>query len=198
MPFDEFTIEQRAGDLVPNKNLETLVATGFNRNTLTNREAGTDPEQFRDEQVLDRAATLGTVWMGLTTGCAQCHNHKYDPISQKEFYQLTAFFNTQEEINVPAPMPGEWGAYLAARPEFERKKKALFDEYKLAEAEADWESKLREATTNPGHHDDWHYAYNEFTHNVDNARKLLFMGPAKRSEVQQTQIFDYFLGSCGA
>ena len=98
MPFDQFTIEQLAGDLLPNRNLDTLVATGFNRNTLTNREGGTDPEQFRDEQVLDRAATLGTVWMGLTVGCAQCHNHKYDPISQKEFYQLTAFFNTQEEV----------------------------------------------------------------------------------------------------
>lgn len=83
MPFDEFTIEQLAGDLLPNRNIDTLVATGFNRNTLTNREGGTDPEQFRDEQVLDRAATLGTVWLGLTVGCAQCHNHKFDPISQK-------------------------------------------------------------------------------------------------------------------
>ena len=104
MPFDEFTIEQLAGDLLPNRNLDTLVATGFNRNTLTNREGGTDPEQFRDEQVLDRAATLGTVWLGLTVGCAQCHNHKFDPISQKEFYQLTAFFNTQEEVNIQAPL----------------------------------------------------------------------------------------------
>src|SRR5882724_9198172 len=198
LPFDQFTIQQLAGDLTPERTPDTLVATGFNRNTLTNREGGTDPEQFRDEQVLDRAGTLGTVWLGLTVGCAQCHNHKFDPISQKEFYQLTAFFNTQEEINIPAPMPGELGPYLAARPEFDRKKKALFEEYKLPEAEADWEAKLREATTNPGHHDDWDYAYNEFTHNVDSARKLLFMDPAKRSEVQQTQMFHYFIGSCGA
>ena len=131
LPFDEFTIEQLAGDLLPNRNLDTLVATGFNRNTLTNREGGTDPEQFRDEQVLDRAATLGTVWMGLTVGCAQCHNHKYDPISQKEFYQLTAFFNTQEEVNIQAPLPGELGPYLAARPEYDRKRKALLEEYKI-------------------------------------------------------------------
>jgi mono/diheme cytochrome c family protein len=197
MPFDEFTIEQLAGDLMPNRNQDTVVATGFNRNTLTNREGGTDPEQFRDEEVLDRAATLGTVWMGLTVGCAQCHNHKYDPISQKEFYQLTAFFNTQEEVNLRAPLPGEVGPYLAARPEFDRKKKALLEEYKIPEALADYESKLREAATNPGHHEDWDFAYGEFTHTVDNARKVLFLDPAKRSELQQTAMLDVFLGSCG-
>jgi Protein of unknown function (DUF1553)/Protein of unknown function (DUF1549)/Planctomycete cytochrome C len=197
LPFDQFTIQQLAGDLLPDRNLDTLVATGFNRNTLTNREGGTDPEQFRHEQVLDRAATLGTVWLGLTTGCAQCHNHKYDPISQKEFYQLTAFFNTQEEVNIMAPMPGEAGPYLAARPEFLRRKNALFETYEIYEAEADWESKLREAATNPGHHEDWDFAYGELTHNVDSARKVLFMDPAKRTEVQQTQMMDYFLSGCG-
>jgi mono/diheme cytochrome c family protein len=197
MPFDEFTIEQLAGDLLPNKNIDTLVATGFNRNTLTNREGGTDPEQFRDEQVLDRAATLGTVWMGLTVGCAQCHNHKYDPISQKEFYRIAAFFNTEEEVNIPAPMPGELGPYLTARPEFDRKKKALLEEYHIPDAQADYESKLREAASNPGHHEDWDFAYGEFTHTVDNARKVLFLDPAKRSEVQQTAMLDVFLGSCG-
>jgi hypothetical protein len=197
LPFDQFTIEQLAGDLLPNRNQDTLIATGFNRNTLTNREGGTDPEQFRDEQVLDRAATLGTVWLGLTAGCAQCHNHKYDPITQKEFYQLTAFFNTQEEVNIQAPLPGELGPYLAARPEYDRKKKALLEEYKILGALADYEAKLREAATNPGHHDDWDFAYGEFTHTVDNARKVLFLDPAKRSEVQQNAMLDVFLGSCG-
>jgi hypothetical protein len=182
LPFDQFTIQQLAGDLLPNRNLDTLVATGFNRNTLTNREGGTDPEQFRDEQVLDRAATLGTVWMGLTVGCAQCHNHKYDPISQKEFYQLTAFFNTQEEVNIQAPLPGELGPYLAARPAYDL---------------ADYESKLRESALHPGTHDDWDFAYGEVTHTVDNARKVLFLDPAKRSEVQQNAMLDVFLGSCG-
>ena len=197
LSFDEFTIEQLAGDLLPHRNQDTLIATGFNRNTLTNREGGTDPEQFRDEEVLDRAATLGTVWMGLTVGCAQCHNHKYDPITQKEFYQLTAFFNTQEEVNIPAPLPGELGPYLAARPEYDRKRKALLDEYKIPEAFADYQSKLREAATHPGHHEDWDFAYGEFTHTVDNARKVLFLDPAKRSEIQQNAILDVFFGSCG-
>jgi hypothetical protein len=196
LPFDEFTIQQLAGDLLPNRNADTLVATGFNRNTLTNREGGTDPEQFRDEQVLDRAATLGTVWMGLTVGCAQCHNHKYDPISQKEFYQLTAFFNTQEEVNIQAPLPGELGPYLAARPEYDRQRRALLEVFKVPENLADYESKLRESALHPGTHDDWDFAYGEFTHTVDNARKVLFLDPAKRNEVQQAAMLDVFLGSC--
>jgi len=197
MPFDQFTTEQLAGDLVPNRTIDTLVATGFNRNTLTNREGGTDPEQFRDEQVLDRAATLGTVWLGLTVGCAQCHNHKFDPIAQKEFYQLTAFFNTQEEVNIPAPMPGELGPYLAARPDYDKKRRALLEEYKIPAAEADWEDKLRYAQQHPTEHDDWIFAYGEYTHTVDNAKKVLFMDPARRSEVQQNALLATFLGSCG-
>ena len=197
MPYDEFTIEQLAGDLLPNRTIGDLVATGFNRNTLTNREGGTDPEQFRDEQVLDRAATLGTVWLGLTVGCAQCHNHKFDPISQKEFYQLTAFFNTQEEVNIPAPLPGEVGPYLEARPAYEQKRAALLDEYGIPKVEKDWEDKLRYACLHPGEHDDWDFAYGEFTHTVDNAKKVLFMDPAKRSELERTAITDTLLGSCG-
>lgn len=197
MPYDEFTIEQLAGDQLPNRTTETLVATGFNRNTLTNREGGTDPEQFRDEQVLDRAATLGTVWLGLTVGCAQCHNHKFDPISQKEFYQLTAFFNTQEEVNIPAPLQGETGPYLRARADYDQRRQALLMEYHVPENQADWEDKLRYAALHPGEHDDWSFAYGEFTHNIDGARKVLFKSWTERSEVQQNQMTDYFLSSCG-
>ena len=197
MPYDEFTIDQLAGDLLPNRTTDTLVATGFNRNTLTNREGGTDPEQFRDEQVLDRAATLGTVWLGLTVGCAQCHNHKFDPISQKEFYQLTAFFNTQEEVNAAAPMPGELGPYLEARPAYDKKRAELLAEYKIPEAEADWEDKLRYAEQHPGEHDDWSFAYGEFTHNIDSAKKVLFLDRARRTELQERAMLDYFLSACG-
>lgn len=103
MPFDQFTIEQLAGDLLPNPTWEQLIATGFHRNTLINEEGGTDDEQFRVEAVVDRVNTTGAVWLGLTVACAQCHTHKFDPITQKEYYQLFAFFNNCEDVNKAAP-----------------------------------------------------------------------------------------------
>lgn len=97
MPFDQFTVEQLAGDMLPHPTESQKIATGFHRNTQLNEEGGIDKEQFRIESVFDRVATTGTVWLGLTIGCAQCHDHKFDPIEQKEYYQLFAFFNNQEE-----------------------------------------------------------------------------------------------------
>ncbi len=97
LPYDQFTIEQLAGDLLPNATMDQRVATGFHRNTQINQEGGIDPEQFRIDSVFDRVATTGTVWLGLTIGCAQCHDHKFDPIEQKEYYRFFAFFNNQDE-----------------------------------------------------------------------------------------------------
>jgi hypothetical protein len=99
LPYDQFTIEQIAGDLLPHPTQEQLVATAFHRNTMTNTEGGTDPEEFRVAAVKDRAATTAQVWMGLTLGCAQCHSHKFDPITNKEYYQFCAFFNQTEDAN---------------------------------------------------------------------------------------------------
>lgn len=102
-PFDEFTIEQIAGDMLPSPTTEQLVATGFHRNTLINEEGGTDQEQFRVEAVADRVATTGSVFLGLTLGCARCHTHKYDPISQVEYYELFALLNNCEEPSIEVP-----------------------------------------------------------------------------------------------
>jgi len=96
-PFNEFTIEQLAGDLLPNATTDQILATAFNRNHRIQTEGGAIDEEWRTEYVIDRVETMGSVWMGLTLGCARCHDHKYDPISQKEFFQLFALFNNLEE-----------------------------------------------------------------------------------------------------
>lgn len=103
MPFDQFTIEQMAGDMLPKATSEQLVATGFHRNTLFNEEGGTDQEQFRVEAIADRVATTGSVFLGLTLGCARCHTHKYDPITQAEYYQLFALLNNCDEPTLEVP-----------------------------------------------------------------------------------------------
>lgn len=103
LAFDRFTVEQLAGDLLPNPTIQQRVATGFHRNTLINNEGGTKPEQFRVEQAKDRIDTTGLVWMGLTIGCAKCHSHKFDPISHHEYYRLYAFFNSTKDVNSVAP-----------------------------------------------------------------------------------------------
>ena len=105
MPFDQFTIRQLAGDLLPNATTDDLVATGFHRNTPINEEGGIDVEQFRVDSIVDRVNTTGTVFLGLTVGCCQCHDHKFDPISQREYYQLFAFFNSVDEPKLELPTP---------------------------------------------------------------------------------------------
>ena len=97
MPFDQFTIEQLAGDLLPNATLEQKIATGFNRNHRYNSEAGLVVEEFLLENAVDRVETTGTLWMGLTLSCARCHDHKYDPFTQRDYYGMIAFFNSVPE-----------------------------------------------------------------------------------------------------
>lgn len=102
-PFDEFTAEQLAGDLLPNPTPDQMVAAGFHRLTLSNHEDGVDPAEFVAKSKVDRVATTGVAWLGLTLGCAECHSHKYDPISQREFYQIYSFFNAAEEFDTKLP-----------------------------------------------------------------------------------------------
>jgi hypothetical protein len=153
LPFDQFTIEQLAGDLLPGAGLSQKTATGFHRNTLTNREGGTDKEQFRVEACVDRVNTTAKVFLGLTLGCAQCHDHKYDPFSQREYYELFAFFNSDKEVDLPARLPGSDEAGRRAGEQFERKKAELLDaiaRYKkeqLASAVRKWEGALTREQT---------------------------------------------------
>ncbi len=117
MPFDRFSIEQIAGDMLPNATLEQKIATGFHRNTMLNEEGGIDPLEFRFNAMVDRVATTGTVWLGLTVGCAQCHTHKFDPIPHTEYFQMMAFLNNADEpeLEIPAPDAAERAKADAAR-----------------------------------------------------------------------------------
>ena len=105
MPYDQFTVEQLAGDLLPNPTRDQIIATGFHRNTMTNTEGGTDDEEWRVAAVKDRTNVTVQAWMGLTMGCAECHTHKYDPITQREYYSFFAFFNQTEDTDQPNESP---------------------------------------------------------------------------------------------
>jgi mono/diheme cytochrome c family protein len=107
MPYDQFIIEQIAGDLLPNATQDQVVATGFLRNSMINEEGGIDPEQFRMEAMFDRMDAIGKSILGVTIQCAQCHNHKYDPLKQDEYYRMFAFLNSSHESNVPVYTPEE-------------------------------------------------------------------------------------------
>jgi Protein of unknown function (DUF1553)/Protein of unknown function (DUF1549)/Planctomycete cytochrome C len=154
MPYDQFTVEQLAGDLLPNATLDQRIATGFQRNHRINAETGSIAEEFHAENLVDRASTVGTVWLGLTVGCARCHDHKYDPIATRDFYSLFAFFNSVEEagnggtadprgnfkpvLRLPAPELDSQLAAKAAEVEAARAKLSELDE-QLAPKEAEWE-----------------------------------------------------------
>ena len=150
LPYDRFVIEQMAGDLLPDAGIEQRVATGFHRNTLTNREGGVDKEQFRIEQIVDRTNTTASVFLGLTMACAQCHDHKYDPLSQQEYFELFAFLNEAEEKNIPATLEPEMAAYWRAKREWDLRQEMLIGkmeaertplEEELAPKLADWEAR---------------------------------------------------------
>ncbi len=150
MPFDRFTIEQLAGDLLPNATKTQKVASAFHRNTVINEEGGVDPEQMRIEAAMDRTATTGSVWLGLTVGCAQCHTHKFDPIPHKEYYQFYAFFNSSSDVNNRgATVPVVRGELLGELPPDKITAPAI--DPVLAERQATWEkaemTRLASATT---------------------------------------------------
>lgn len=148
-PFDQFTVEQLAGDLLPNPTLEQRIATGFHRNHMVTNESGVIDEEYRVEYVADRVETTGAVWLGLTIGCARCHDHKYDPISQKEYYQLFAFFNQVPENGLTTGVPGPVLNVPTAEYEQELQKRRIHREQcdqafkpfeeRLKQRQAEWE-----------------------------------------------------------
>jgi hypothetical protein len=143
MPFDRFVIDQIAGDLQPAATVAARIATGFHRNTPINQEGGIDVEQFRDESIVDRVNTTGTVFLGLTIGCAQCHDHKYDPISQRDYYRLFAFFNNVDEPEMEITTPSETARRREVRDRIDRFHRELAGRYPdLDERERRWEESL--------------------------------------------------------
>jgi hypothetical protein len=107
LPFDQFTLEQIAGDLLPQSTLQQRVATGFLRNSMLNQEGGIEPEQFRTEALIDRMDAIGKTWLGLSINCCQCHNHKFDPLTQKDYYSMFAFLNNDDEPSIEVPTKEE-------------------------------------------------------------------------------------------
>ncbi|MFN0106502.1 MAG: PSD1 and planctomycete cytochrome C domain-containing protein [Bryobacteraceae bacterium] len=197
MGFDRFTIAQTAGDLLPGATTEDRVATGFHRNVLTNREAGVDRAEARYEQLINRTNTLGTAWLGLTVGCAQCHDHKFDPFSQREFYQLYAFFNEADDVDIDAPLPGERGPYLKALPAYRADREKLLNEYKIPDLQARWEEKMRAAYANPGKDAEFDFWITSMSAMVDHAMRMLHKKPAERTDREVDILADYFIANPG-
>ena len=205
LPFDQFTIAQLAGDLLPNGSTEQRLGTGFLRNTLSNREGGADLEEYRVHQVLDRTTTVGTTWLGLTMECARCHDHKFDPVSQVEFYRLYAFFNVADEVNFNAPLPGQQEPWEVAKREYDRKRAELLAPVAqpLAELQADWERRLLHAEAHPNEDFVWDRTLEllglQWGQNLGEGQleglNIVKTPREARMADQQDRLLDYFLKS---
>jgi len=146
VPFDQFTIDQLGGDLLPNATLEQRVATGFLRNSMLNQEGGIEPEQFRIDAMIDRMDAIGRTWLGLTINCCQCHNHKFDPLAQREYYQVFAFLNNDDEpfLEVPTPEQQKKREEVQAKAR-ELEEKAMKAATNLTERMSKWEHEIAAA-----------------------------------------------------
>lgn len=161
-PYDAFTVEQLAGDLLPDPTTDQRLATGFVRNNMTNDEGGADPDEYLNKYVVDRVNTLGAVWLGLTVGCTECHDHKYDPISTKEYYRLYAFFHNVPEKGLdrirtdnppprlPVPTPEQAMKFVEADFRLKDAEKTLQDRInELGETQEKWERVTNERPPAP-------------------------------------------------
>jgi hypothetical protein len=182
IPFDQFTIEQIAGDLLPKATNEQMIATAFHRNTLTNDEGGTSDEEFRVAAVVDRVNTTMQVWMGITMGCAQCHDHKYDPISQEEYFRMYAILNQTQDSDKSDNSP-LWTTPIPAQEKQKVKIQAKlavlekqFDQQtpELEDAQKRWETGAKKSKLPP------------------NISKILAQDPTKRDAAQQAELSKYY------
>ncbi len=204
-PFDQFVIEQLAGDLLPAAATDQIMGTGFLRNTLSNREGGADLEEFRVKQVLDRTSTVATTFLALTIGCAQCHDHKYDAITQREFYQLYAFFNSADEANIDAPLPAEIAAWQQALPAYNKRRDELIAPLasRLQELQQQWEQKILYTEAHPGQDFAWDRTLEllglQWGQNLGEGQleglAIIKTAPTHRTISQQQRLQDYFLRS---
>jgi hypothetical protein len=196
LPFDQFTIQQIAGDLLPEGGQDARIAAGFHRQTLTNREGGIDNDQFEFEATIDRTNTVASAWLGLTAGCAQCHDHKYDPFSQRDYYQLFAFFENLAEADVHAPLPGEIAPWVKSRDEYESKRDALLEEYKVPDLQPDWEQNMLKAAAEPGKRTDWDLAWDcllKLTEGGDDGERIMRTPPERRNERDREVLTTHFI-----
>lgn len=188
-PFDQFTIDQIAGDMRPGATMDQIIATAFHRNTLTQTEGGTNDEEFRNVAVVDRVNTTLQVWMGITISCAQCHNHKYDPISQEEFFRLFAIFNQSQDSDKDDNSPHL--PYLDAVSE--KKKLALDAEIaaalkkieetpELAKLQLEWEAETKADKT-------------RFVKLSNKVQTALALEPGKRTPAQRNEVSEAFRGN---
>jgi hypothetical protein len=149
MPFDQFSIEQIAGDLLPGATTEQRIATGFHRNTMLNEEGGIDPLEFRFHAMTDRVATTGAAWLGLTLQCCQCHTHKYDPIPHREYYSVMAFLNNADEPELELPSPDQDRAAAERRSRADELINALASKWPVPDPAIDWTTPTPAVTTEP-------------------------------------------------
>lgn len=197
MPYDRFVTLQIAGDEVPNATADDRIATGFYRNTLTNREAGVDRHEARFDQLVDRVGTTGTVFLGITLRCSQCHDHKYDPIRQRDFYSMMAYFNAADETDIDAPLAGETGSYLRAKPEYDRKRAEILTADHIADLQSQWEQDMLGAMKNPGKNLDWDFQVTEIRAGFDHADRILNTPPSQRDAKDADRLTVRFIHSPG-